>query len=393
MLTIVVLLLIALIAVVIVYGIYVHFQYTYFKRLNIPGPEPEYFFGNLSDLHRRGTLERQCLRAWTQQYGSIYGFYKGTRIALNRRWSHWYTLWLSLGHSPFICTSDVDLLLDVFIKQFSSFHSRQSLALDERHTDYVHLVHAEGERWKRQRMVVNPVFSKMKTKSMQPLMVNCLREFLVKLSQETDQDSFDILPYCKRFTMDLFWTCAFGTKTNIQSDHHNEFYKYTTDVFDLSDHKRILAYLSILLPELHSFFRFLNRNFNQFKYFLNESTPLGKYISLQQDPITWITNRTSRIIEQRLKQIDSEHIPNDLLQTLLNSIVDERNELQVLTKLYILTKRLMIATLFVSGRSMCGEFIEELFDLTRNPVEYLHLHGGRLRNHCHSIRIFDLCSC
>ncbi|UJR29669.1 hypothetical protein I4U23_017217 [Adineta vaga] len=303
------LILLIIVIAIVTYCIYVYYQYNYFKRLNIPGPKPEYFFGNLSELNRRGILEYQCLQSWTEKYGSIYGFYK--------------------GHSPFICTSDVDLLLDVFVKQFSSFHSRQSLALDERQTEYVHLVHAEGERWKRQRMIVNPVFSKLKIKSMQPLMVECLKRFFLKLNEETAQESFDILPYCKRFTMDLFWICAFGMETNIQSDYNNEFFQYTNAVFELSDHKRILAYLSILLPEFHDLFRFLNRNFNQLKYFLDEYTPLGKYFHFRHDPITWITNKTAHIIKERLKQTDSDHVPNDLLQTLLKSITDNPKETRV----------------------------------------------------------------
>jgi hypothetical protein len=46
------------------------------------------------------------IQAWTRQFGPIYGLFEGTR--------------------PMYVVSDVDFLQEVFIKQFSSFHSRRT---------------------------------------------------------------------------------------------------------------------------------------------------------------------------------------------------------------------------------------------------------------------------
>ncbi|CAF1652763.1 unnamed protein product [Adineta ricciae] len=260
----------------------------------------------ITKLTYHDNCESECLRLWSQKYGALYGFYK--------------------GHTPFICTSDVDLLQEVFVRQFSKFHSRKPLQLDERQSEYVHIVHAEGYRWKRQRMAVNPAFSKLKMKSLEGLMYECIGTFLDKISEQSDSQPFDILPYFKRLTMDVIWTCGFGVKTNMQSDHNNEFLKYSNEVFEIDDNKRILAYFSILIPELHGVFRYIHRKLNEIKYFLHEYTPLSNYLHIKQDPIIWITNKTHDIIMKRLEQENTEDAPNDLLQILLDSMSKDPNE-------------------------------------------------------------------
>lgn len=44
------------------------------------------------------------LQKWTQKYGKVYGFYE--------------------GHLPILVTSDVDVIQEVFIKQFTNFSPR-----------------------------------------------------------------------------------------------------------------------------------------------------------------------------------------------------------------------------------------------------------------------------
>ncbi|CAF4386658.1 unnamed protein product, partial [Rotaria sordida] len=79
-------------------------RYKYFVRRNIPGPPPQFFFGNLLQLWNT-PLSFTQIGEWTRLYGPIYGIFEGP--------------------NPMYIVSDVDFLHEVYIKQFSSFHSRR----------------------------------------------------------------------------------------------------------------------------------------------------------------------------------------------------------------------------------------------------------------------------
>ena len=55
--------------------------------------------------NKRPKTESDALREWTKQFGKTYGIYE--------------------GHLPILVTSDVDIIQEVFIKQFSSFIARK----------------------------------------------------------------------------------------------------------------------------------------------------------------------------------------------------------------------------------------------------------------------------
>jgi len=81
----------------------IHNCYNYFKHHGIPGPPHCFFFGHCKDLWSAKSFAIQ-LQQWTRQHGSIYGIFEGPR--------------------PMYIVSDVDFLEEVYIKQFSSFHTR-----------------------------------------------------------------------------------------------------------------------------------------------------------------------------------------------------------------------------------------------------------------------------
>jgi cytochrome P450 len=160
-------------------------SYNYFKRHGIPGPPHRFFFGHFKILWSTKSLSKQ-LQQWTRQYGPIYGLFAGTR--------------------PMYIVSDVDFLQEVYIKQFSSFHSRAASRILRVEKDgNIHLFRASGERWRRQRHVINPTFSSAKLKIMSPLVNGCIEAMLNKVSQIADNKDKEINIYelYKRMTMDV----------------------------------------------------------------------------------------------------------------------------------------------------------------------------------------------
>ena len=102
------------------------------------------------------------IQEWTRQFGSIYGLFEGTR--------------------PMYVVSDIDFLQEIFIKQFSSFHSRRTnFFYNIRKTNGANLFTAHANQWRRQRHVINPTFTTLKLKTMTPLMNKCIESMMVKV--------------------------------------------------------------------------------------------------------------------------------------------------------------------------------------------------------------------
>jgi hypothetical protein len=91
-----------IVCLIAIYLWIVNNRYDYFKRHGIPGPPHRFFFGHYKTLWSAKLYSKQ-LQEWTHQYGPIYGIFAGSR--------------------PMYVVSDVDFLQEVYIKQFSSFHS------------------------------------------------------------------------------------------------------------------------------------------------------------------------------------------------------------------------------------------------------------------------------
>jgi cytochrome P450 len=160
-------------------------RYNYFKRRNISGPPPRFFYGHYKEFWSTDTYSKQ-LQEWTRRYGSIYGLFEGTR--------------------PMYVVSDVDFLQEVYIKQFSSFHSRSiPKILQGNSNKKVHLFRATGAKWRRQRHVINPTFSAAKLKLMSPLVNGCIKVMLNKVSEIAYDKKKEINIYnlYKRMTMDV----------------------------------------------------------------------------------------------------------------------------------------------------------------------------------------------
>ena len=170
-------------------------RYKYFQKRGIPGPSPQFFFGHYKTLWSTKAYS-QLLKQWTEKYGSIYGLF--------------------VGRTPMYVVSDVDFLEEVYIKQFSAFHSRLIANILRDESDgKIHLFRATGARWRRQRHVINPTFSAAKLKLMTPLVNGCIEALMNKVHQisTNDESEFNIYDLYKRLTMDVI--CELRKKMTI----------------------------------------------------------------------------------------------------------------------------------------------------------------------------------
>ncbi|CAF1435703.1 unnamed protein product, partial [Didymodactylos carnosus] len=212
----------------------IKYRQTYFERLNIPCPPPTFFFGNYRTLWTSGIAYSKQLQQWTREYGHIYSMYEGTQAIY--------------------VVSDVELLQEIFIKQFSNFntHHKTQLPIKTRKNQHDDLIASSGQQWKRQRTILNPVFSQAKLKQMAPLVDNCIAELMTKLSS-SENNVFNIYPYYKRLATDVILKCAFDvTELNVQNiiDNKENIYLIKIQEFLSTDTATLLIYKIAHLTEL-----------------------------------------------------------------------------------------------------------------------------------------------
>ncbi|MFH4980535.1 hypothetical protein AB6A40_007244 [Gnathostoma spinigerum] len=154
------------------------------KRLNIPGPQPNFFFGNMVQM-RVGIQKFQIDNA--KKYGSIYGTYYVNKANLN--------------------ISDPEVLKEVLVKDFDNFINRNMDVGFEGIQSHMLLV-LKGERWKDVRRAITPTFTTMKIKAMFPIVDSCVTtaESLIESRIENSDGRFGALEYVdesRRTTFDL----------------------------------------------------------------------------------------------------------------------------------------------------------------------------------------------
>ncbi|CAF4984577.1 unnamed protein product, partial [Rotaria sp. Silwood1] len=268
----------------------------------IPGPPHRFFFGHYKTIWSVPLLTYQ-LQTWTRQYGSIYGLFEGTR--------------------PLYVVSDVEFLQEVFIKQFSSFHSRRLPFILRKSTgNHVHLLGASGAKWYRQRQIINPAFTSAKLKLMTPMVHKCVSSLMKILAEHCkQQQQFNIYLLYKRLTMDVVCHCAFGTITDIQNDIDNEYFKKAEKNIEENLEKNPLIRLGHLMPRLIPLLTYVMIVQVQLKRFAH------KFIrNIEEMPRFWLLERVKDIIDIRTSSYDNDNVKRkvDLLQLMLDTATREQ---------------------------------------------------------------------
>ncbi|CAF1111848.1 unnamed protein product [Rotaria sordida] len=289
-----------LLIIIVAYLWHIRPAYEFFKKLNIPGPQPILFFGNFLDFikSRRSSL---TIKQWTEKYGRIFGYFE--------------------GHTPILVISDPDILQDVFIKSFSNFHSRRSFPLADQNAKLVNMFSASGLRWKRQRFIINPTFSSAKLKQMTPLINRSINMLMKKMSEQYNKGQpFDIYAYYKRFTMDTIWSCAFGLDTDMQNNINNPYLIHSQQLFGEKVNVRLIVLIALFINELNKFWRKIHLSIGAISYWCRHYIPITKRF-INEDPPTWIMKQAYKIIEKHQKVGQTNR--TDLLQLMFESASDE----------------------------------------------------------------------
>ncbi|CAJ0609351.1 unnamed protein product [Cylicocyclus nassatus] len=178
----------------------------------------------------------------SKQYGPIYGVMQ--------------------GGLPTVITSDVDVIRDISLKSFSSFHGKMPVPIDPDpvSAEMVHMFASRGARWKRMRAITSQAMSAKNMKQLFPIVEESVYSFLSFVEKLPIRTTLEAHKLFQNHTSDVLARCAFG---QTQSLHHDNLYhKIFSQAFGNEPKLRTFCWdtVSVCFPELAWVLRNLKRH-------------------------------------------------------------------------------------------------------------------------------------
>ena len=263
-------------------------SYSYFKKRGIKTPPYEFFYGNFRTIDK--SRYSDVLSGWTKMLGKTYGYYE--------------------GHMPILVTSDLDMIQQIFVKQYANFAARKKNFISRSEdNEKIGLFSASKLRWKRMRNIMNPTFSTSKLREVSPAIKKCVDRMVKALDSEKDKKT-NVIFFFKRFTMDTIWNTAFGVDIDVQNKRDNDYFKNCEMLFSsVTLNYDLIRYIGCYFCELREFlFVFQGLLFT-----------IGNKISksLFFNPFFWLFDSVSEIVDKRKSQPEIKK--RDFVQLLLDA--------------------------------------------------------------------------
>ncbi|KDR15961.1 hypothetical protein L798_09889 [Zootermopsis nevadensis] len=218
--------------------IYLYFYFTrnfnFWKELGVSYVKPLPFVGNLKEVmflkeNIGKTLQRIYSEHSDKPFVGIFAF-----------------------DQPNLLIRDLDLVKNILVKDAQNFIDRV-IAVDENldpllgKTIFV----TKGQRWRRVRVNLTPVFTSAKMKLMFYLVELCGKDLVKYLDMVTaDGTPVDVRETTARFTTDVIASCAFGINSNSLKNPDAEFRRYMRNIFDFSIRRGLAGLTMFFAPNL-----------------------------------------------------------------------------------------------------------------------------------------------
>ncbi|XP_017757759.1 PREDICTED: probable cytochrome P450 6a14 [Eufriesea mexicana] len=221
---------------VVLLALYYYYTSTFdhWRNRGIPGPRPTVLVGNFGDVF----FKKISFSAKTKK---LYNEYKDEPV-----------FGMFEGMTPILGVNDLDLIKDVFIKDFSVFADRGMPSFPKAEPLGDTLFSQKPDKWRPMRAKLSPVFTSGKLKEMFPLILECasnLDKYINDVAEKGEPAEFRDI--AGKFTTDVIGHCIFGINMNALGDKDSEFRKMGKRIFN---------------PTLKLFFRDVLRQFTPTLY-------------------------------------------------------------------------------------------------------------------------------
>jgi len=242
------------VAVCALAAVYVYFKvsFNYWKKRNVPYAKPTFPFGNFGDnILFKASIGQLFENIYKELDGEKYG---GT-YALTK---------------PGFIFRDPDIIKNVLVKDFSSFHDRGFLIDEEVEPLSGHLFVLPGKKWRKLRGKLSPTFTSGKMKMMFQTLLDCGIELGSILEDSAiDEEIIEIKDILARYSTDVISSCAFGIQCNCLKNPNAEFRQWGRKIFTPSLRNTITTFIYNTVPRLLSLLKIKILDPNITKYFVN----------------------------------------------------------------------------------------------------------------------------
>jgi cytochrome P450 family 6 len=226
---------------------YVYFKtsVSYWQKRKAPYIEPTFPIGNFGDLI---LMRKSAGHVFADLYKKLDGEkYGGTYLFTK----------------PGFIFRDPDIIKDVLVKDFTSFHDRGIYIDEELEPLSGHLFVLSGSRWRNLRNKLTPTFTSGKMKMMFRTLVDCGNELGSILDGSgRNQETIEMKDILARYSTDVISSCAFGIESNSLKNPDTEFRQWGRKIFQPSVKAAVFGILNVLMPSLISVLKWkvLDRN-------------------------------------------------------------------------------------------------------------------------------------
>jgi cytochrome P450 family 6 len=150
---------------------------------------------------------------------------------------------------PRLFLREPDLIKDVLVKDFSTFHDRGVYMNEETNPLSGHLFSLPGKRWRNLRIKLTPTFTSGKLKIMFPRLVECGDELKLCVESIAGRGEVtEVKDILARFSTDVISSCAFGIDCNCLKNEDAEFRQWGRKIFQPSIQRITILILSAVAP-------------------------------------------------------------------------------------------------------------------------------------------------
>jgi cytochrome P450 family 6 len=217
----------------LVAAVYVYFKtsFAYWKQRKVPYVTPTFPFGSVRNLM---LLRKPIGHAFQDIYNELEG----------EKYGGFYTF-----TKPGFVFLDPDIIKNILVKDFSSFHDR-GFFTDENYEPLTgHLFLLPGNKWRNLRVKLTPTFTSGKMKMMFQTLVDSGHELGTILEEAaSNEEIIEIKDIVARFTTDIISSCAFGIQCNCLQNPDAEFRQWGRKIFESSITRAVATSISALVP-------------------------------------------------------------------------------------------------------------------------------------------------
>lgn len=152
---------------------------------------------------------------------------------------------------PAVLTLDLDLLSNIFVKDFNYFRDRGLYVNPEVDPMTSNMFFMGGDAWKGIRTKLSPTFTSGKMKMMHAILMHVADQFTDHLDRLAEnKEDFDLKDVLARFTTDIISNVAFGVECNSLKDPGCDFRKAGKKIFDLTSWDMMRQFFCNMFPSV-----------------------------------------------------------------------------------------------------------------------------------------------